>query len=171
MPRAYEAHERRPVLSLSELAWVRTVDADARAFDLEVPPLWVTAPSSPRFSSPRAASADGPGDSPETPGSAWATAPSSPEWPVLPGMPSAPVAAKPGLKKRQAKQAEALLLRREEEERELALQARIVAIERANQALREELERELAKSVALGLRLDASGALDVGWGAVLAAAD
>jgi hypothetical protein len=163
MPRFYEPYERRGVLTLSELAWVRTADEDARAFDLEAP-RWATAPSSPR--SPLVLGAES--ASPESPGSAWATAPSSPEWPELPGMPSAPVAARPVLTKRQATQAYELLSRRNDAERELALQARIVAMEQANQALREQLERELATSVALGLGLGAGGALDAEWGVVAA---
>jgi hypothetical protein len=115
------------VLSLNELGWVRTLDVDARAFDIEASPTseWVTAPSSP--SSP------------------WASAPSSPTWPSMPAMPQ--------LSKKEAKRVRnrrySKIVRQRKLAYEQAVRARIAEIEQVNRELQEQLEKELEKNAAL----------------------
>jgi hypothetical protein len=135
------------VLSFNELEWVRTLDVDARAFEIETPQTstsvaptsppacgaWVTAPSSPT----------------------WETAAMPEEWPDLPAIPA--------VSKKEARRARNRVFAKVARERKLKyeaeMQVKIAEIEQANKALRAQVEAELEKNAALRESLGLEGDL------------
>ena len=128
MPRNAPAQD---TLTLEEMSWLRTLNVDASAMDLVTPPI-ATQPPSP--SSPQ-----------------WVTAPNSPTWSSPPISPKPPVLSKTAKKeaRRIRNRYFAKTARERKEAYAKAMQAKVEEIERVNQALRAQVERELERNAAL----------------------
>ena len=125
-------------LTLEELSWVLTLNADAGSACSP----YVTAPSSPCAGSP------------------YTTAPSSPAWPALPAMPEMPAtpeatgntkgakATKASARQQQLARSRvyAALCRAKKEEYVRGLEARVAEIEKVNAVLRAQVEDELREN-------------------------
>lgn len=128
MPRNAHAQD---TLTLEEMSWLRTLNVDVSAIDLATTPI-ATLPPSP--SSPQ-----------------WVTAPNSPTWSSPPISPKPPVLSKTAKKeaRRIRNRYFAKVARERKEAYTKAMQAKVEEIERVNQALRAQVERELERNAAL----------------------
>jgi hypothetical protein len=121
-------------LTLEEISWVHTLEgvSGSEGSVSPVSSAWVTAPSSPATS-----------------GSTWTTAPSSPEWASMPAFPPLTQKEMKKLARLKRNRRSAKVSRERKIAREREMEAQVVEIEQANQALRAQIELELDRNAAL----------------------